>query len=90
MEDPKLRQQLEQLQAEIRRTGSVDEKGSALLRDLDAEIQALLARSQGGPLKVQPTTVQGLRASLLHFEVSHPRLSAMISDLLENLSNVGI
>ena len=90
MDDPKLRQQLEQLQAEIRQTRSVDDRGRNLLHDLDTEIQALLARSEDNPIKVQPATLQGLRATLLHFEVSHPALSALISDLLDGLSNVGI
>jgi hypothetical protein len=90
MEDPKLRQQLEKLHEEIRQTSSVDDKGKALLHDLEADIQALLARSQDESIKVEPATVQGLRASLVHFEVSHPSLTALISDLLDNLSNVGI
>ena len=90
MEDPKLRQQLEALQAEIRRTRSIDEKGKALLQNLDADIQALLARSREQSLAVAPSTLKGLQASLVHFEVSHPSLTALISDLLDNLSNVGI
>jgi hypothetical protein len=90
MEDPKLRQQLEKLQAEIRQTRSIDDKGKTLLQNLDADIQALLARSEEESLKVKPSTLQGMRASLVHFEVSHPSLTALISDLLDNLSNVGI
>ena len=90
MDDPKLREQLEQLQAEIRQSQSVDEEGKALLRDLDADIHDLLARSEGEAVDVQPTTVDRLQDSLTHFEVSHPSLTALISKLLETLSNAGI
>jgi hypothetical protein len=90
MDDPKLRQQLEQLQAEIRQSRSVDEEGKALLRDLNADIHDLLARSGGETVDVQPSTVDKLQDSLTYFEVSHPTLTALISKLLETLSNAGI
>jgi hypothetical protein len=90
MDDPKLREQLEQLQAEIRQSHSVDEEGKALLQDLDADIHALLARSEGEAVEVQPSTVDRLQDSLTYFEVSHPSLTALISKLLETLSNAGI
>jgi DNA-binding GntR family transcriptional regulator len=90
MDDPKLREQLEQLQAEIRQSRSVDEEGKALLRDLDADIHDLLARSAGEAVEVQPSTVDRLQDSLTYFEVSHPSLTALIAKLLETLSNAGI
>jgi Domain of unknown function (DUF4404) len=90
MDDPKLREQLEQLQAEIRQSRSVDEEGKALLRDLDADIHDLLARSEGEAVDVQPSTVDRLQDSLTYFEVSHPSLTALIAKLLETLSNAGI
>jgi hypothetical protein len=90
MDDPKLREQLVQLQAEIRQSRSVDEEGKALLRDLDADIHDLLARSEGEAVDVQPSTVDRLQDSLTYFEVSHPSLTALIAKLLETLSNAGI
>lgn len=90
MDDPKLREQLEQLQAEIKQAHSVDDEGKALLQDLEADIHDLLARSQEESVQVQPSTIQGLQDSLAHFEVSHPSLTALISNLLETLSNAGI
>ena len=90
MDDPKLREQLEQLQVEIRQSRSVDEEGKALLRDLDADIHDLLARSEGEAVDVQPSTVDRLQDLLTYFEVSHPSLTALISKLLETLSNAGI
>lgn len=90
MDDPKLREQLEQLQAEIRQSRSVDEEGKAMLRDLDADIHDLLARSEGEAVDVQPSTVDRLQDTLTYFEVSHPSLTALIAKLLETLSNAGI
>jgi len=90
MDDPKLREQLEELQAEIRKSSSVDEEGKALLRELDADIRELLARSRGESVTVQPSTVQRLQDSVEHFEASHPSLTALISNLLDTLSNAGI
>ena len=90
MEDPKLREQLEQLQAEIRQTKSVDEEGKSLLRNLDADIHDLLSRSGEETGGVQTSFVQRLQESLKHFEVSHPTLTTLISDLLDTLSNAGI
>ena len=47
MTDEKLSRLLEQLQAELGKTQAVDEKGRQLLRNLDADIQKLLLRSEG-------------------------------------------
>ena len=90
MEDPKLREQLEQLQAEIRQTKSVDEEGKSLLRTLDSDIHDLLSRSEDEPATVKPSFIQSLQESLKHFEVSHPTLTTQISNLLDTLSNAGI
>jgi hypothetical protein len=90
MDDPKLREKLEKLQAEIRQSHSVDEEGKILLQGLDADIHALLDRSSEESSQVQPTFVQRLQESLSHFEVSHPSLTILISDLLDTLSNAGI
>ncbi len=45
MNNPELRQLLEQLHSEIEHTETLDEKGHALLRDLAQHIQLVLARS---------------------------------------------
>ena len=90
MDDPKLRHQLEELQAEIRKSKSVDEEGKSLLKNLDADIHDLLSRSENEPGTVKPSFVQSLEESLKHFEVSHPTLTTQISNLLDTLSNAGI
>ena len=90
MDDKKLRQLLEQLRDEIENSGKVDEKGRALLRDVDEHIRELLTRSEDTVLVPKPALRKGLENALRHFEVTHPELTAALSRLLEALSNAGI
>lgn len=75
---------LQQLQDEIKNTQAVDEKGTELLRGLEADIHRLLKQSGSEP------ETGTLQESLAHFEVTHPKLTALIARLLESLSNAGI
>lgn len=84
------RELLQQLHDEINNTQTVDEKGEELLRDLDGDIRALLERSEEHPTQVRPSIVHTLESTLDHFEITHPELTALVSKLLDTLSNVGI
>jgi hypothetical protein len=90
MDDMKFRKLLEQVHDEIDNAGKVDEKGRALLIDLDEHIHELLMRSNSAPLVPKPGLQRGLENALRHFEVTHPELTKAISRLLETLSNAGI
>ena len=90
MDDQKLRKLLEQLHGELEHTQSVDDKGRALLRDLDADIRGLLNRSKGDALQVQPPMVGLLEDTIDHFEITHPTLTMALSELLTALNNAGI
>ncbi len=90
MENEELRKLLQQLHDEIEKTQIVDEKGTAILSDLDGDIRALLERSEEQLTPIQASIFQRLDAGLLHFEVTHPSLTVMISKLLDTLSNAGI
>jgi hypothetical protein len=90
MDDKKLRKHLEQLRDEIENAGKVDEKGRALLQDVDEHIRDLLTRSEGTTLIPKPALRRGLQDAIRHFEVTHPELTAALSRLLETLSNAGI
>lgn len=90
MENKELRELLVQLHDEIGKTQALDAQGTELLRDLEADIAALLERSGEEPGVVRPQSTRGLEDTLSHFEVSHPTLSALIEKLLEVLSNSGV
>ncbi len=90
MDDQELRKLIEQLQAEIQSTHTVDEKGKELLLHLESEINDLLGRPDVIATPVHPSTLKRLEESLDHFEISHPELTTLLARLLESLSNVGI
>jgi len=90
MDDQELRKLIESLHAEIQNTHSVDEKGQELLVELESDIRKLLAQTGDGTPPVHASTLRRLEEGLDHFEVTHPRLTMLISKLLEALSNVGI
>jgi hypothetical protein len=79
---------LEQLKSEIEGIQPDDEKGQELLRELSVDIRELLERAESK----QPAAsmMQRLETSIDHFEVTHPELTAALSNLLSTLSNAGI
>lgn len=87
MADRKLRSQLQRLHDEIEKTQTVDETGRRLLKDIDGHIRELLARTDA---QARPGFSEGLEGAIRHFEVTHPALTAALSDLLSALSNAGI
>jgi hypothetical protein len=87
MDNQELRKLLDELNDEVKASGSVDEKGAELLRGLDEEIHKLLERSGENEL---PPNIPLLENSLDYFEVTHPELTLLISRLLDFLSNTGI
>jgi cell division septum initiation protein DivIVA len=86
MDSQHLDELLDQLQDEIKKTQVVDEEGKELLRHLDAEIHHLLERSSENP----PTDTRNFQDAIYYFEATHPKLTALITRLLESLSNAGI
>lgn len=90
MDNNELNKLLHQLHDEIAKTQAVDEKGSELLRDLEVDISALLERLGENPEEVHPSIVQRLDSTLKHFEVTHPSLTTVISQVMDSLSYSGI
>lgn len=86
MTNQKLRELLEQLQAELARTESVDEKGREMLSQLNADIQQFLDPTRENP----ETLLERLQKTIDHFEVEHPAVTAALSQMLNTLSNAGI
>ncbi|CAG1014440.1 hypothetical protein ANAEL_04980 [Anaerolineales bacterium] len=88
MNNQEIDQLLEKLKNEIEGIQPDDEKGQALLRELLADIRELLERAES---KQAPASMLGrLQASIDHFEVTHPELTAALSSLSAILSNAGI
>ncbi len=90
MADEELRRKLEQVHDEIANIDHVDEKGRAILRDVDGHVQDLLEQPEKELPEPKPAMMRGLEAAIRHFEVTHPTLTAALSDLLTALSNAGI
>jgi hypothetical protein len=91
MNDDELRELLEELHHKIETTNSLDEKGRELLSHLSVDIRNLLERTgheQG--LRGNPREIGRLEESIRHFEVTHPNLTAALSQLLNILNNAGI
>lgn len=89
MENDKFRKLLEQVHSEIAQAESVDENGQELLAHLAADIQELLERSE--PSEESDLSIQErLLKAIDEFEVSHPTMTATLSQLSAVLSNAGI
>ena len=90
MTDENLRKLLEQLHDELERTESVDEKGDALLRHLNADIRDLLKRSEEDHELSDESMLERLQDSIDHFGDTHPTLTLTLSEMMRILSNAGI
>jgi len=90
MPDENLRTLLEQLHDELERTESVDESGDELLRHLNADIRSLLKRSGKAEVETDDSVLERLQDAIDHFEVTHPALTTMLSEMMTILSNAGI
>jgi hypothetical protein len=90
MNDKELCKLLEQLHSEIEATQSVDEKEREMLRDLDADIQDLLERCKAEQVETHPITIRRLEDAIDYMTVNHPTLTAMLSNMLNTLSNAGV
>lgn len=84
MNNLEIKKLLEKLHNEIETIEHVDEANLQLLRDLERDIDDLLARSDDTSL------LERLREGINRFEVSHPTLTAMLSEMSKILSNAGI
>jgi phytoene/squalene synthetase len=90
MSEENLRKLLEQLHDELERAEPLDEKGDELLRHLNADISDLLKRSGKGTAQSDDSVLERLEDAIDHFEVTHPTLTTMLSEMMTILSNAGI
>ena len=91
MDDEELRKLLEELHQKIEKTDTVDETGRELLSHLSVDIRNLLERTgHEERLRGSEWEIGRIEESVRHFEVSHPSLTAALSQLLNILNNAGI
>jgi len=89
MTEEKLSKLLEQLHQELDSTDALDEKGEELLRALNADIEELLERSEGGQVD-DDSLLERWQDAVDHFEVTHPTLTSTLSNIMTALNNAGI
>lgn len=90
MDKKELHDLLNKLHAEINNTKEVDEKGLDLLHDLEADIAALLKRSDENTEPLRPTIFKNMADTIIHFEVTHPTLTDQVAKISDILSGAGI
>jgi hypothetical protein len=84
MNNQELTELLRKLHDELDDIKDVDEKSLQLLRDLEKDIDDVLERSD------PDSVVERIRNAIREFEVTHPSLTAMLSEISNILSNAGI
>lgn len=86
MNDKKLDTLLEQVHAELQRVDKVDAESLKLLQDLKQDVQELLDKTD----VETPSVLARMQKAVEKFEVDHPALTALISEVSAVLSNAGI
>lgn len=81
-----LRDLLESLHAELRRTNAVDDSSRELLREVDGDIRLALERAGEHP----DSLTSRLRETVERFEGTHPALTEAVTRVLDALVQMGI
>ncbi|MEO7114352.1 MAG: DUF4404 family protein [Caldimonas sp.] len=79
---------MSELRSQIDALRPDDEQSRQHLSELVARIEARLATT--GELSSQEDLGENMNASVLHFEVTHPRIAAILNQLAEKLGTMGI
>ncbi len=77
---------LEQVHAELQKVEQVDEEKLKLLQTLEQDVQALLRKSE----VETPSILERMQKAIDQFEVEHPTLTTLLSEVSTILSNAGI
>ena len=84
-----LRAQLERLDAELRRTESLDDDEREVLRRLERDIREALGREGEHPQAYEGLG-ERLREAVARLEASHPAATMMMRQVIDQLSFMGI
>jgi hypothetical protein len=90
MKNQELQNLVKKLQEEIKNAKTINEQDKQLLSQLEAEIDKILGKSEEKQLTIQTTTIKRLEDSINHFEATHPTLTTLLSQLLDDLSTAGL
>jgi hypothetical protein len=90
MSDQELRKLLADIQREIEETQPEEETERQLLRKIQSEIRALLERPERDRLEADESFLEQVNDAVDRFQVTHPRLTMMLSQMSSILSNAGI
>ena len=88
MSDEKLRQSLEELRSELERLEAEEAQVRERLDALIAGVETRLEKP--GDTSHHQSLVQEVRQSISQFEVSHPRATAILNEIMVTLGNMGI
>jgi predicted nucleic acid-binding Zn-ribbon protein len=77
---------LEKVHAELQKVEKVDADSLKLLQDLEQDVQALLKKAE----VETPSIRERMRKAVEQFEVEHPTLTTLLSEVSTILSNAGI
>lgn len=86
MNDKKLETLLEQVHAELQKVGKVDGDNLKLLQELQQDVQGLIDKAE----VETPSVLARMQKAVERFEMDHPALTALISEVSTVLSNAGI
>jgi hypothetical protein len=90
MKKQSLREQLVNLDSELRNIKTLDEESKEILKKTIANIQEVLNRSENQTSDDQTNLLEDLKKSAAHFEATHPELSESMHIVIHTLSNMGI
>lgn len=90
MTEKSLQELLDELHSQIETARAVSPEELTRLRDLEADIRALLERNGAADAEPQPSLLHQLEERIAAFEVTHPVLAAALSEVAAILSNAGI
>lgn len=88
MSDEKLRRSLDELRSELKRLETEEQQVRERLNTLIAGVESQLDEPRDDSR--QNSLLEELRQSISEFEVSHPRATAILNDIMVTLGNMGI
>jgi hypothetical protein len=90
MEEKSLQDLILTIEEEIKAPQSINEKDKELLIRLKTEIQEFLSKDEENKMSIHPTLIEKLQEGVDHLEASHPKITSIISQILDSLSGAGI